>query len=223
MREIETRNFPATVEVRAKEGSPVKTLRGMAAVYGKRSEDLGGFVEEIEAGAFDASLESGRNVMARAEHDSRMLLGTTEAGTLSLRSTKEGLEYEVDLPDTSAGRDVGVLVGRGDVSKSSFAFYTVRDRWEDTKEGLVLRTVLEAELIDVAPVAMPAYSQTSVSARSRDMASATREVADLARTGARPSRELTERVRRLMAGDGTLPVLVVAYDAGLDRLRMETA
>lgn len=172
--QIESRVVSARVELRAKEEGDrrVRTLHGLAAVYGQRSQDLGGFVEEIEPGAFDASLEAGDNVMARGEHDSRMLLGTTEGGTLRLRSTKEGLEYEVDLPDTSAGRDIGVLVERGDVTKSSFAFKTIRDRWEDLEDGMILRTLLEAKLIDVAPVAMPAYQQTSVSARALDQVKA---------------------------------------------------
>lgn len=169
--EIERRTIPARVEIRAK-GEKGKMLQGYAALFGARSQDLGGFVEEIDEAAFDETLKSGDNVMARAEHDSRMLLGTTENETLRLETDSKGLAYEVDLPDTSAGRDIGVLVERGDVRKSSFAFYTVRDRWEDLEDGTVLRTLLEVKLVDVAPVANPAYPQTSVSARAVDQAKA---------------------------------------------------
>lgn len=176
MKELERRTVPAKVELRTidgPEGRKVKVLSGLAAVYGKRSADLGGFVEVIEPGAFDASLASGENIMARGEHDARMLLGTTDAGTLRLRSIGEGLEYEVDLPDTSAGRDMGVLVERGDVRKSSFAFLVVQDRWDGIEGGKVLlRTLQEVKLIDVAPVAQPAYPQTSVSARTLEEARA---------------------------------------------------
>lgn len=196
MADLERRTVVAKVELRAKEdgeGRKVKTLTGMAAVYGKRSEDLGGFFEEIAPGAFDASLEAGDNVMARGEHDSRMLLGTTENGTLRLRSTDDGLEYEVDLPDTSAGRDIGVLVERGDVRKSSFAFWTLRDRWEDLEDGSILRTLLEVKLVDVAPVAQPAYSQTSVSARALDQAKTMK-------TPAPPDLELERMRMRLTSG-----------------------
>lgn len=170
--EIERRTIPAKVELRATKDQAASTLGGYAALFGVRSQDLGGFVEEIDPGAFDKSLAEGDDVLARGEHDSRMLLGKKSSGTLRLSVDGKGLAYEVDLPDTTAGRDFGVLVARGDVTQSSFAFQTVRDRWEDLEGGTVLRTLLEVKLVDVAPVAMPAYTETSVSARALEAAKA---------------------------------------------------
>jgi phage head maturation protease len=76
------------------------------------------------------------------------------------------LAYEVDLPDTSAGRDVAALAKRGDLRYSSFAFHTLEDEWSVTEQGFPLRTLLNVQLIDVAPVNSPAYLDTSTGIRS---------------------------------------------------------
>jgi HK97 family phage prohead protease len=172
MREIERRVVASQIELRAKEGKP-KTLVGYGAMFGARSEDLGGFVEEIAPGAFDESLASDGDVLARAEHDSRMLLGRRSSGTLRLSVDATGLRYEVDLPDTSVARDLSALVERGDVKQSSFAFFIEEradEEWKTTAEGTPLRILKRVSLVDVAPVAQPAYQQTTVSARALDTA-----------------------------------------------------
>ena len=78
----------------------------------------------------------------------------------------DGLVYEVDLPDTTTGRDLAALAARGDVQHSSFAFRTIRDDWGFTEQGFPLRTLLEIQLVDVAPVVQPAYLDTSSGLRA---------------------------------------------------------
>lgn len=172
--EIERRVLSSKVEVRSKGEDGTGTITGVAAVFNSLSEDLGGFREQIHPEAFAESLERGDDVLARAEHDSRMLLGRRSSGTLRLSVDGHGLNYEVDLPDTQAARDLSTLIKRGDVSQSSFAFY-IRDHendqtWETTADGMLLRTILKASLVDVAPVAEPAYKATQVSARTLEQA-----------------------------------------------------
>ncbi len=104
--------------------------------------------------------------MARYNHDDNHLLGTSEAGTLRLEIDGTGLRYDVDLPDTSSGRDVRELAKRGDVRFSSFAFRTIDDEWDLTPEGFPMRTLLAVQLVDVAPVNNPAYRDTSTGLRS---------------------------------------------------------
>jgi HK97 family phage prohead protease len=169
--EIERRVVTASIEVRAKDKT--KMLVGYGAMFGVRSEDLGGFVEEIAPGAFDESLRGNVDVLARGEHDSRMLLGRRSNGTLRLSIDNVGLRYEVDPPDTTAARDLMTLVERGDVKQSSFAFFIENredEAWSVTAEGTPLRTLKRVALVDVAPVAQPAYLQTTVSARALDTA-----------------------------------------------------
>ena len=174
MRDVERRFVFGNVSVRAKDASGSTRLEGYAAVFDQESEDLGGFREVVRRTAFDRSLREGADVLARAHHDSQALLGRTSSGTLRLLVDGRGLKYTVDLPDTSDGRDVGVLVSRGDIRQSSFAFFlppTGGDVWQRrASDGLPLRELVDVDLFDVAPVVTPAYPQTQVSARALESA-----------------------------------------------------
>jgi uncharacterized protein len=86
---------------------------------------------------------------------------------LTLTTDKVGLHYEVEPPSTRD--DVVELVQRGDVSQSSFAFQLAgenSDEWDLTDDGMPRRTLLSVRLIDVAPVWLPAYADTSAGLRS---------------------------------------------------------
>jgi HK97 family phage prohead protease len=151
------------VEVRAAGGS--RTIGGYAAKFNTLSRNLGGFVERIDPGFFAKSEGDGwPRVMARYNHDGNMLLGTSRAGTLRLQTDGTGLDYSVDVP--AAREDVYELVQRGDVSESSFAFFTFEDDWSMTDDGFPVRTLLSGQLVDVAPVNDPAYLDTSTGLRS---------------------------------------------------------
>lgn len=172
-REIERRILCTTVEARAAAEGGTVTFTGYAALYDTLSEDLGGFKEIIRAGAFDRALKAGQDILVRCEHDSRLLLGRTSNGTARVFADAKGLRYEVDVPDTQAGRDTAVLIKRGDVRQSSFAFSipdpTAGQRWT-VSDGEVLRELLDVDIHDCAPVAGPAYTSTSVSARALEQA-----------------------------------------------------
>jgi HK97 family phage prohead protease len=171
MSEIEIRTGKAApVEFRkAAEGSKSPgTLSGYAIVYNSLSRDLGGFVERVLPEATAKSLADQVRVMGRYNHDNNFLLGTTEAGTLRMVSDDKGLRYEIDLPNTSAGRDVAELSARGDLRYSSFAFVVPNggDDWGFTEQDYPLRTIRAMQLIDVAPVNDPAYLDTTTALRS---------------------------------------------------------
>jgi HK97 family phage prohead protease len=147
-------------------GQGIGQLSGYAAVFNRHSQNLGGFVEQVDPSAFTKSIADAVPVMARMNHDDAHLLGTTWAGTLTLEADGTGLRYTVDLPDTQAGRDAKVLAERGDMKWSSFAFRTIEDAWSQTEQGFPLRTLRAVQLVDVAPVNSPAYLDTTVGLRS---------------------------------------------------------
>ena len=144
-----------------------KTLSGYAAVFNSEA-NLGAFSEVVRPGAFAKSLATGSSIRALYHHDAHALLGTTRGGTLQLREDAHGLAFELVLPDTSHGRDLAVLVDRGDVAGCSFGFKVPDggDRWEQRGAALV-RELLEVELHEVTLTADPAYADTSVAMRSR--------------------------------------------------------
>ena len=148
-----------------------KRVRGTAAVFNKRSHDLGGFTEIIEPGAFERVLNESPDVVALFNHDPDHLLARTASGTLELGIDAEGLNYSFTPPDTTLGRDLAVLLSRGDIVGSSFAFIIAEDgqRWETDKNGGMVRHVESvAALIDVSLVTSPAYPDSSVALRALD-------------------------------------------------------
>jgi len=159
------RHTSAPVEVRSA-GDGLGSVGGYALKWMRYSQNLGGFVEQVGRSAVAKSLADGVDVLARYNHDDNMLLGRTSSGTLSLREDDEGLDYDVRLPDTQPARDLYALVSRGDVSQSSFAFYTMDEEWSLTETGFPVRTLLSVRLVDVAPANTPAYLDTSSAVRS---------------------------------------------------------
>lgn len=163
MTETERRFTKVPVEVRAR--NEKRSIGGYAAVFNKESRNLGGFVEIVDPGAFNGSRGDGwPDVIARYNHDDNMLLGSTGGGTLRLKVDGTGLDYEVDPP--AARADILELVDRGDVRKSSFAFRTIEDDWRTNDQGFPVRTLLKAQLVDVAPVNTPAYPDSTAGLRS---------------------------------------------------------
>ena len=178
--EIERRIVLAELRSEPEKDGKKKKLKGYAARFNVVSDDLGGFREVIMPGAFDRAIKEEHDVRALWNHNSDMVLGRTKSGTLSLSVDDEGLQIEIDPPDTQAGRDAMTVVERGDVDQMSFAFRTITDNWR-TEEKEVIRELVDLELLDISPVAYPAYPQTSISARALDQAKAAAPAQDEAR------------------------------------------
>lgn len=144
-----------------------RTLTGYAAVFNSEA-NLGTFSEVIRPGAFAKSLATGSNVRALYDHQGSALLGTTKGGTLQLREDSKGLTFTLTLPDTSHGRDLAILVDRGDVSGCSFGFRVLPggDRWEERGSTMV-RELLQVDLSEITLTSDPAYQDTTVALRNR--------------------------------------------------------
>jgi len=164
MRDQIERRFQA-VELLAEAGGEgnERAIVGYAAVFNSRSEDLGGFVEVIQRGAFAGAQEG--DVRALFNHDANMVLGRTKAGTLAVSEDEIGLRIRITPPDTQYARDLIHLIERGDVSQMSFGFRTILDSWDTVGEETV-RTLKQVALYDVSPVTFPAYAATSVQMRA---------------------------------------------------------
>ena len=154
------------------------TIRGYAAVYNSDSEWMGGFYEQIERGAFDDVMND--DVRAYFNHDENLLLGRVSSGTLRIGTDARGLFYEVDLPNTTYANDLAELMKRGDVNQSSFAFLIDADRWEQ-RDGKTYRIIEKvSRLLDVSPVAQPAYPDATSELKKRDLETETKEETETA-------------------------------------------
>jgi HK97 family phage prohead protease len=164
---MERRFFSGEVRIIPSQTGDNRKIRGYAALFNVFSEDLGGFIEVIEPGAFDGVL--GDDVRALSDHVSHRILGRSKAGTLRLWTDEMGLGYEVDVPDTTVGRDLVVSIQRGDVDQSSFGFSIPPegDVWIKRDDGGFVRRIKRVgRLYDVSPVTFPAYLATSTEMRS---------------------------------------------------------
>lgn len=141
-----------------------RKLVGYVAKFDSETR-IGSFREKIARGAFTASLASGADILALADHDPAAVLGRTRSGTLALREDADGLAFELTLPDTQKGRDLAALGERGDLGGMSFGFrvHDGGDTWNGD-----LRELRNVELREISVVqSWPAYSETEVSVRSR--------------------------------------------------------
>ena len=151
----------ATVEAAQEES---RTISGYAAVFDSDSEDLGGFTERIERGAFAEAIKIS-DVRALFNHDNNMILARTASGTLRIYEDERGLKYEFEAPHTTAGNDVLQMIKRGDINQSSFGFTVEQDSWAK-RDGTTYRTINKVKrLYDVSPVTFPAYPEASVAVR----------------------------------------------------------
>ena len=139
-----------------------RRLEGYAALFGVEARIGEGFTETIAPGAFAASLASGRDVLALVDHDATRLLARTRSRTLRLSEDARGLAFDLDLPDTQAGRDVLALAERGDLGGMSFGFMAQDERRDGNH-----RELRQVELFEVSVVAaFPAYEGTTIAARA---------------------------------------------------------
>ena len=70
------------------------------------------------------------DVLAFMAHDSGRILGRTASGTLELRADDRGLAFELALPDTADGRDLGVRLRRGEREMPRSILQVIRDLGE---------------------------------------------------------------------------------------------
>lgn len=165
--EQETRIFSAEVRAHTPEGESIPHLMGYGAMFNSRSENLGGFREIIKETAFDDVMD--QDVRGFFNHDPNYMLGRTASGTMTLTIDSRGLHYDITPPDSQTIRDLVLTpMERGDINQSSFTFIVARDgdRWYEDEEGIIIREISKiSRLLDVSPVSIPAYPDTTAASR----------------------------------------------------------
>lgn len=161
---LERRATTSPPELRASDAG--KVAKGYAALFNNRTEIGDYFTETIAPGAFAETLKKS-DIRALIDHDSGRVIGRSSAGTLRLKEDDKGLAVEIDLPDTTDGRDLAVQLERGDISGMSFGFRVTHDEWDESGK-VPARTIHKVELFEVSAVAFPAYEDTTIALRSLD-------------------------------------------------------
>lgn len=175
IKKMEHRTHQVKLELRdVNVDSGKMTFVGYAAVFDSPSEPLP-FTEVIQRGAFSRTLRSRNDVKLLLNHDTGRVLGSTRAGTLRLIEDEIGLRAEADLPPTTDGNDISILLQRGDIDSMSFGF-TVPSGGDSWNSDGSVRTLKSIRLHEVSIVTFPAYEATSASVRSLDAAATRAEV-----------------------------------------------
>ena len=120
------------------------------------------YKEVIERGALDGA--DMYDVPFKYNHSSNvMVMARTRNKTLQLAIDEKGLFVRADLALTTTGKDLYTLIQRGDIDKMSFAFSVEEDEYDSKTHTRRIKKF--RRIYDVAAVDVPAYEQTSISAR----------------------------------------------------------
>jgi HK97 family phage prohead protease len=210
---VETRRITVNeFEIRDLGEGDGMAFTGYAAVFNSASEPLP-FIERIAPGAFANSLSSRNEIKMFVNHDTTRVLASKRAGTLRLSEDAHGLRVEADLPPTTDGKDLAILMKRGDVDSMSFGFSVPSggDTW--SPDGAT-RELREVRLHEVSIVtAFPAYTATSAGVRSLDNLAAA--------TGADAS-QLDAAITKLEAGEMLDDDAAMLIESVVQKLRADT-
>jgi HK97 family phage prohead protease len=152
-------------------------IEGMPIVFNQETviHDWGGnFREIIDPHALD-NVDL-RDVMLFVNHDdSKLPLARSRKGrsdsTMTCEVVKdEGLKITatLDVANNSDARNLYSAIKRGDIDGMSFAFRVDGDKWSDLDSELPTRLITSISIVhEVSCVNYPAYSQTTIAARSQ--------------------------------------------------------
>lgn len=156
-------------------GGNGRTLRGLAVPFNEITHIdnpwEGTFDEQFAFGAFKRTL-SHKTPKLQFDHGTHPLMGSLPIGTFDdLREEEEGLRVEATIFDNWLTHPLRDAVASDAIDGMSIRFRPVRTEItapEDRDDGGYdeLRTIVEAELIELGPVVFPVYSGTDVDLRS---------------------------------------------------------
>lgn len=166
-KEKQTRSLKSELKTRA-EGDNNMVIEGYFVVFNSPTELWPGGFEEIAPGALDATLSN--DVRALINHDTTLVLGRNKANTLELKTDSRGLWGSIKInPKDSDAVNLYERVKRGDVDQCSFGFNVVSEETEWRDDETVKWTITEVDLHEVSVCTFPAYEDTGVAARSKEV------------------------------------------------------
>ena len=160
--QIDVRSLPAsfnTRDVQDNDGNVQHVISGTAVVFNQQSSPMP-FVEVISDQAFN--LVDLSDVKLLYSHDFGNILARTDAGTLQLDLTDNGLDFTATLPDTQLGHDVYTDILNGNLKGMSFGFTIDDDSWS-VENGIQVHTINQIGVIaEISITSLPAYTETSL-------------------------------------------------------------
>ena len=145
-----------------------KIISGYFIVFDTETELYPGVREEISPDALVGVDLS--DVKALIDHDTAKVLGRTKANTLSLSVDSKGLYGEIIVNESDQeAMNLYSRVQRGDVDQCSFGFEILKEEMIQNTDGTVKFIIKSINLYEVSVVTFPAYQETAVEARSKQI------------------------------------------------------
>lgn len=154
-------------EIRAE--SDAFKIGGYFILFDDETELYDGIFEKVDSKALDNTLDN--DIRCLFNHDTAKVLGRTSSSTLKLVKDDKGLYGEVLInQNDNEALNVYERVKRGDINQCSFGFNILKEeqRYDDKNDSLHI-TLKEVDLHEVSIVTFPAYPNTAVSARAKQL------------------------------------------------------
>ena len=120
------------------------------------------YKEQISRSAFDGC-DMG-DVIFVYNHNGAVM-ARTRNGTLALDIRTDGLYIRANIGGTAAGRELHEQIKGGYIDRMSFSFVPSEEDWNEREKLWTVKRI--KRLYDVSAVSMPAYEDTSISARKK--------------------------------------------------------
>lgn len=168
-KDIQIRSYKTEFKATRAEGDEgERIIEGYFSVFGKETELWPGAYEEIDPGAFNSTL--GNDIRALINHDTTLVLGRNKAGTLELKTDSHGLWGRIKINENDSDAvNAHERVKRGDVDQCSFGFNILKEETDWRDDGTVKWTIKEIDLHEVSVCTFPAYEETGVQARQKEV------------------------------------------------------
>ena len=206
---MEKRIYKA-LELCADDGSKGKVIEGHAVIFNQPTVIGDSFIETISSEAFVGCDLS--DVCLFVNHNQEAIpLARTISDTLQLMIDNVGLAFRaiLDVENNPDAKALWHSIARGDLSGMSFAFTVADngDEWQNLNSDMPARIIHRFKKIyELSCVSFPAYPQTDLQARARQMITNARKEKSrmtnydrelLIKYGYDPSEEVDERTRTI--------------------------
>lgn len=168
------------MEFRAGEEEGKMILEGYPVVFNQETmigDESWGWKEVIDSHALDET-DMSDCCLKYNHNDSKGILARVRNGSLTLTIDSIGLKMRAELIDTQDNIDIYKAVKAGLLDRMSFAFNVLEEEY-DWQSKPNKRTITKiGRLFDVSVVDIPAYDQTSIYARSKNLVETKRSKAE---------------------------------------------
>lgn len=162
-------------EFRAEQKEDKLFVEGYFIKFNSETNLFDDIYEEVDARSITKSLKQ-NDIRGLFNHDTSLVLGRTGNGTLTLRADDIGLFGSIEInKDDPGAMGAYARIKRGDVVGCSFGFYPLKEDMENRSDGGKKYIIREMDLFEVSPCVFPAYPQTEIAARKKDIEAIKRE------------------------------------------------